>query len=43
LSNGLEAVSIERTGLNPIGGFYASDHAGVVAAFAIAEDRAGLH
>jgi endonuclease/exonuclease/phosphatase family metal-dependent hydrolase len=42
-SNGPEAVSIMRTGLNKVNGLYASDHAGVVAVFDLMNQHPSHH
>jgi endonuclease/exonuclease/phosphatase family metal-dependent hydrolase len=38
-SNGFEATSIARTGVNPVHGLFASDHAGMVAEFSLTNHR----
>jgi endonuclease/exonuclease/phosphatase family metal-dependent hydrolase len=42
-SNGPKAISIMRTGVDPVGGLYASDHAGVVAVFDLANHHPSPH
>jgi endonuclease/exonuclease/phosphatase family metal-dependent hydrolase len=42
-SNGPKAISIMRTGVDPVRGLYASDHAGVVAVFDLANHHPSHH
>jgi endonuclease/exonuclease/phosphatase family metal-dependent hydrolase len=42
-SNGPKAISIMRTGVDPVHGLYASDHAGVVAVFDLADHQPSRH
>jgi endonuclease/exonuclease/phosphatase family metal-dependent hydrolase len=42
-SNGPKAISIMRTGVDPVRGLYASDHAGVVAVFDLANQHPSHH
>lgn len=42
-SNGPKAISIMRTGVDPVHGLYASDHAGVVAVFDLADQHPSHH